>query len=82
MAAINFEGVLKRYPDGFEAVKDLNLEIHDGEFMILPKAEIAAKVESVADITAGALARRGAPAAVRPGQRARALMAVDARAVR
>jgi multiple sugar transport system ATP-binding protein len=35
MAEINFEGVWKRYPDGFEAVKDLNLEIHDGEFMIL-----------------------------------------------
>src|SRR3954447_22021803 len=35
MAAINFEGVWKRYPDGFEAVKDLNLDIHDGEFMIL-----------------------------------------------
>src|SRR3954452_20684068 len=35
MAEINFEGVWKRYGDGFEAVKDLNLEIRDGEFMIL-----------------------------------------------
>ncbi|MEY2516055.1 MAG: multiple sugar transport system ATP-binding protein, partial [bacterium] len=25
----------KRYPDGFEAVKDMNLEVRDGEFMIL-----------------------------------------------
>src|SRR4051812_22068076 len=35
MAEIHFNGIWKRYPDGFEAVKDLNLEIHDGEFMIL-----------------------------------------------
>jgi multiple sugar transport system ATP-binding protein len=35
MAEITFEHVWKRYPDGFEAVKDMNLEIKDGEFMIL-----------------------------------------------
>ena len=35
MAEITFNGVWKRYPDGFEAVKDMNLEISDGEFMIL-----------------------------------------------
>jgi multiple sugar transport system ATP-binding protein len=35
MAEITFNGVWKRYPDGFEAVKDMNLEITDGEFMIL-----------------------------------------------
>jgi multiple sugar transport system ATP-binding protein len=35
MAEIQFNGVWKRYPDGFEAVKDMNLDIHDGEFMIL-----------------------------------------------
>jgi multiple sugar transport system ATP-binding protein len=35
VATISFEHVTKRYPDGFEAVKDLNLEIVDGEFMIL-----------------------------------------------
>lgn len=35
MAEITFQNVWKRYPDGFEAVKDMNLEIHDGEFMIL-----------------------------------------------
>src|SRR3954452_273562 len=35
MAEITFNGVWKRYPDGFEAVEDLNLEIRDGEFMIL-----------------------------------------------
>ena len=35
MAEITFNEVWKRYPDGFEAVKDMNLEIRDGEFMIL-----------------------------------------------
>ena len=35
MAEIALEGVTKRYPDGTEAVKDLNLQIEDGEFMIL-----------------------------------------------
>jgi multiple sugar transport system ATP-binding protein len=35
VAEITFNGIWKRYPDGFEAVKDMNLDIHDGEFMIL-----------------------------------------------
>jgi multiple sugar transport system ATP-binding protein len=35
MAAIEFRGVTKRFPDGTIAVDDLNLRIEDGEFMIL-----------------------------------------------
>lgn len=35
MADIALHDVTKRYPDGTEAVKHLNLEIADGEFMIL-----------------------------------------------
>src|SRR6478609_8439533 len=35
MAEIEFDDVTKRYPDGFEAVKGMNLEIRDGEFVIL-----------------------------------------------
>jgi multiple sugar transport system ATP-binding protein len=35
MAEIEFDDVVKRYPDGFEAVKNMNLEIRDGELMIL-----------------------------------------------
>jgi multiple sugar transport system ATP-binding protein len=35
MAGITFHEVTKRYPDGTEAVKHLDLEISDGEFMIL-----------------------------------------------
>jgi multiple sugar transport system ATP-binding protein len=35
MAEILLDKIWKRYPDGFEAVKELNLSIGDGEFMIL-----------------------------------------------
>src|SRR3954453_18933736 len=35
MAESKREHVTKRYADGFEAVKDMSLDIQDGEFMIL-----------------------------------------------
>jgi multiple sugar transport system ATP-binding protein len=35
MADVRFEQVSKIYPDGTRAVNDLNLEIEDGEFMVL-----------------------------------------------
>ncbi|MGH2960947.1 MAG: ABC transporter ATP-binding protein [Microbacterium sp.] len=35
MSEIVLEGITKRFPDGTEAVKDMNLDIEDGEFMIL-----------------------------------------------
>jgi multiple sugar transport system ATP-binding protein len=35
MADIVLDGISKRFDDGYEAVKDLNLEIADGEFVIL-----------------------------------------------
>jgi multiple sugar transport system ATP-binding protein len=35
MAGIELKNITKRYPDGTEAVKDLNLSIDDGEFVIL-----------------------------------------------
>jgi multiple sugar transport system ATP-binding protein len=35
LAQIAFEGVTKVYPDGTEAVSDLDLGIEDGEFMVL-----------------------------------------------
>src|SRR6201989_586468 len=35
MAEIEFGDVVKRDPDGFEAVKHMNLQIRDAEFMIL-----------------------------------------------
>jgi multiple sugar transport system ATP-binding protein len=35
MADITLQNITKRYPDGYEAVKDMTLEIQDGEFVIL-----------------------------------------------
>ncbi|MES1246508.1 MAG: sn-glycerol-3-phosphate ABC transporter ATP-binding protein UgpC [Actinomycetota bacterium] len=35
MAAVSFDGVTKTYADGTTAVHDLDLEIEDGEFMVL-----------------------------------------------
>ncbi|HEX8976903.1 MAG TPA: sn-glycerol-3-phosphate ABC transporter ATP-binding protein UgpC [Solirubrobacteraceae bacterium] len=61
MAQIALEHITKRYGDGFEAVKDLNLEISDGEFMILVgpsgcgKSTALRMVAGLEDITAGEL---------------------------
>jgi len=35
LAEIVLDGVTKVFPDGYEAVRDINLDIDDGEFMIL-----------------------------------------------
>ena len=35
MADIVLDHVIKRFPDGTAAVDDANLDVHDGEFMIL-----------------------------------------------
>ena len=35
MVNVTFSGVTKRYDDGFEAVQGLNLEVEDGEFLVL-----------------------------------------------
>ena len=35
MAQVLLKGIWKRYPNGFEAVKDFNLEIRDREFIVL-----------------------------------------------
>ena len=35
MARISFQHVEKKYSNGFHAVKDLNLEIEDKEFIVL-----------------------------------------------
>src|ERR1700749_1247144 len=61
MAEIHFNGVWKRYPDGFEAVKDMNLDIRDGEFMILVgpsgcgKSTALRMIAGLEDITEGDL---------------------------
>ncbi|MBE3596780.1 MAG: sn-glycerol-3-phosphate ABC transporter ATP-binding protein UgpC [Hydrogenibacillus sp.] len=35
MASVTLKNITKRYPNGFVAVKDINLEIKDGEFVVL-----------------------------------------------
>ena len=35
MAAVELEKVNKVYPNGFQAITDLDLEIEDGEFLVL-----------------------------------------------
>jgi multiple sugar transport system ATP-binding protein len=59
MSEITLNGITKRYGDGFEAVKDLNLEIEDGEFMILVgpsgcgKSTALRMIAGLEDITEG-----------------------------
>jgi multiple sugar transport system ATP-binding protein len=61
VAEIELGGVTKRYGDGFEAVKDMNLSIGDGEFMILVgpsgcgKSTALRMIAGLEEITAGEL---------------------------
>src|SRR5919107_3053023 len=59
MSAIELRDVTKRYPDGFEAVKHMDLAIQDGEFMILVgpsgcgKSTALRMIAGLEDITEG-----------------------------
>jgi multiple sugar transport system ATP-binding protein len=61
MAEIYFKEITKRYPDGFEAVKSVDLDIGDGEFMILVgpsgcgKSTALRMIAGLEDITEGDL---------------------------
>ncbi len=61
MAEIQFKEITKRYPDGFEAVKSVDLDIGDGEFMILVgpsgcgKSTALRMIAGLEDITEGDL---------------------------
>jgi multiple sugar transport system ATP-binding protein len=61
MAGIRLHDVSKRYPDGYEAVRHLDLEIADGEFMVLVgpsgcgKTTALRMVAGLEDITEGEL---------------------------
>ncbi|MFC8923578.1 ABC transporter ATP-binding protein [Cellulosimicrobium sp. NPDC057127] len=61
MASITLKDIVKRYGDGFLAVDDVNLEIADGEFVILVgpsgsgKSTVLRMIVGLEDITAGEL---------------------------
>src|SRR5204862_305578 len=61
MAEIVLKGVSKRFPDGFEAVKDMSLDVADGEFIILVgpsgcgKSTALRMIAGLEDITEGEL---------------------------
>ncbi len=61
MAEIVLDGVSKRFPDGFEAVKHMDLDVNDGEFMILVgpsgcgKSTALRMIAGLEDITEGEL---------------------------
>ncbi|MCO6188638.1 ABC transporter ATP-binding protein [Rhizobium sp. L1K21] len=61
MASIIFEGVEKRYPDGSTAIRHLDLEIKDGEFLVLVgpsgcgKSTALRMIAGLEDITGGQL---------------------------
>jgi multiple sugar transport system ATP-binding protein len=61
MADIVLDHVTKRYPDGYEAVKEMDLEIKDGEFIILVgpsgcgKSTALRMIAGLEDITDGEL---------------------------
>ena len=56
MAGIELKQIWKRYPDGFEAVKDVSIEVADGEFMILVGPPPAATRRSPASCAPGSTA--------------------------
>ncbi len=61
MAQITLDNITKRYPDGYEAVRHMNLEVKDGEFVILVgpsgcgKSTALRMIAGLEDITEGEL---------------------------
>jgi multiple sugar transport system ATP-binding protein len=61
VAKVVFEDVNKVYPDGFQAIFDLNLDIEDGEFVILVgpsgcgKSTALRMVAGLEEVTSGKL---------------------------
>jgi len=65
MSTISLEHVTKRFPDGTEAVEDLNLKIADGEFLVFVgpsgsgKSTALNMIAGLEDITSGDLLMNG-----------------------
>ena len=61
MASVQLKNVCKKYPNGYEAVKDFNLDIADKEFIIFVgpsgcgKSTTLRMVAGLEDITSGPL---------------------------
>jgi multiple sugar transport system ATP-binding protein len=61
MAEIKLDNVTKQYPDGYEAVRDMSLDIADGEFLVLVgpsgcgKTTALRMIAGLEDITGGEL---------------------------
>ena len=61
MASVQLKNVVKKYPNGFVAVKDFNLEIEDKEFIIFVgpsgcgKSTTLRMVAGLEDISSGDL---------------------------
>ena len=59
MATVQFEQVVKRYPNGFEAVTDLDLDVADGELLVVVgpsgcgKSTTLRMLAGLEDVTAG-----------------------------
>ncbi|WP_067827128.1 ABC transporter ATP-binding protein [Actinomadura kijaniata] len=59
MAAITMKNIVKEYGDGFKAVRDVSLDVQDGEFMILVgpsgcgKSTLLRMIVGLEDITSG-----------------------------
>jgi multiple sugar transport system ATP-binding protein len=72
MAEITLDGVSKVFPDGYEAVKDVHLDIDDGEFMILVgpsgcgKSTALRMIAGLEDISRGEVRIGGEPVNERP----------------
>jgi multiple sugar transport system ATP-binding protein len=67
MATVDLEQINKVYPNGFHAVKDLDLDVRDGEFMVLVgpsgcgKTTALRMVAGLEDISSGTLRIAGKP---------------------
>ena len=67
MATVGLQQVNKVYPNGFHAVRDLDLEVADGEFMVLVgpsgcgKTTALRMVAGLEDVSSGSLRIGGKP---------------------